>query len=147
MTMSSCAWACSGVREHNVTDECAQQVIDDCEFLCVGVLGRVRTCPGMCICLCVRITWSMTLSDVCGWYVCVYGYEYVCVLVIVHGRYCQLSACVLVSEVLSHARYCHTTDQHSCVPTVCARACMLMCVCTDENVCVRLQAHTAVILL
>ena len=62
----------------------------------------------------------MTLTDVCGWYVCVYGYEYVCVLVIVHGRYCQLGACVLVSMC---ARYCNTTDQHSCVPTVCARAC------------------------
>src|SRR6218665_2603323 len=99
---------------------CAHHVIDDCEFLCVGVLGRARTCPGMCMCLCVRITWAMTLSDVCGWYVCVYGYEYVCVLVIVHGRYCQLSACVLVSMC---ARYCHATDQHSCVPTVRARAC------------------------
>src|SRR6218665_1801672 len=120
MTVSSYAWACSGVREPNVTDECAQHVIDDCEFLCVGVLGRARTCPGMCMCLCVRITWSMTLSDVCGWYVCVYGYEYVCVLAIVRGRYCPLSACVLVSMC---ARYCHATDQHSCVPTVCARAC------------------------
>src|SRR6218665_3805703 len=120
----------------------------------LGVLGLARACSGVCawawacsdvcMCLCVRITWSMTLSDVCGWYVCVYGYEYVCVLVIVHGRYCQLSACVLVSMC---ARYCHTTDQHSCVPTVFARASMLMCVCTDENVCVRLQAHTAVFLL
>src|SRR6218665_600111 len=112
MTASSCAWACSGVREPNVTDECAQHVIDDCEFLCVGVLGRARTCPGMCMCLCVRITWSMTLNDVCvivcGWYVCVYGYEYVCVLAIVRGRYCQLSACVLVSLC---ARYYNVTNE------------------------------------